>query len=773
MPFSLTGNPSPTDISDAINYLLNNFGSNVSIDVNTGIVAGPSGGIGYLYKYLDIKYATSFDGSVGFSNSPTGATYYGSRNNNSSVESTNPADYIWTAVTGGFGTTKFIWYATSGGRQINVVASTTSPGTSYLVDPGTAIDLDVVTGTNALMAASPTIYQWTSGSAPARPTTTSTYTWSTASFTPPSGWYSSIPSNTTPGDTLWAIYIPLVVSANTTTSTLDWTNTSYSIVQIGKNGATGSPGAPGSPGSSGLNGTRTAVLTMFQWAASPPSSFPSGSSTYTWSTGTFTAPSSPNGWTITPSSSIAGDTLYAIDQIYSDNLTTATSSVTWSSTTPYAVGSSGVNGARTAFLQVYQWASSTPTSYPSGSSTYTWATATYTAPTIPNGWTLLPGAPIPGDILYVIDAVYSDNLTTATSTVNWTSTSPYPIGAAGLNGVDGAQGLSSITAYLVQNQSYSAPSTPSNTTGPVAPYGWNLIAPSVTVGSVLWYSFGQYNGNTITINGIPPGQTQWGTPTAASVFQDIRSDNWNGSNPPTAGTVSTYGTAGYYIQRTTGNMYLNSVYGRGIAQFDGANTGVSGVSAAMLANKSLGQSAGVEAYSNNSFLTSGALRAWNSSGAGGNAIYANQNGTGIGVLAQSTSGTGVEGTGDTGVNGIGYSTGVTGSGVNGVYGSGSSAGVYGTGGTYGLYGSGTYGTYSNGPIGTSSNALVNNLYSQYTLYLKGQASGASNLYFQTGPTIGSGTATFNPANKPGASTTNTWIEVVIGGTSYQIPVWAS
>ena len=589
MPFSLTGNPSPTDISDAINYLLNNFGSNVSIDVNTGIVAGPSGGIGYLYKYLFIKYATSFDGSVGFSNSPTGATYYGSRNNNSSVESTNPADYIWTAVTGGFGTTKFIWYATSGGRQINVVASATSPGTSYLVDPGTAIDLDVVTGTNALMAALPAIYQWTSGSAPARPTTTSTYTWSTASFTPPSGWYSSIPSDTTPGDTLWAIYIPLVVLANTTTSTLDWTNTSYAIVQIAKNGSTGSPGSTG------------------------------------------------------------------------------------------------------------------------------------------------------------------------------------------------ATGLSSLTGYKVQAQNVSAPSFTTPTSGSALPSGWysTLSSALTAVGLstiqpfyVIWYIFGQYNSTSATLSGVPANSTVWTGPTAASVFQDIQSDNWNGSNPPTAGTPSTYGTAGYYIQRSTGDMYLNSVYGRGIAQFDGANSGISGVSAAILANLSKVQSTGVEAYSNNSFLTSGALRAWNSSGAGGNAIYANQNGTGIGVLAQSASGTGVEGTGDTGVNGIGYTVGVTGSGVNGVYGSGSSAGVYGSGGTYGLYGSGTYGVYSNGPFGTSSNSYVNNLYGQYSVNLVGQASGTL-LYFYTGPTTGSGTATFNPANKPGASTTNTWIEVVIGGASYQIPVWAS
>ena len=73
-----------------------------------------------------------------------------------------------------------------------------------------------------------------------------------------------------------------------------------------------------------------------------------------------------------------------------------------------------------------------------------------------------------------------------------------------------------------------------------------------------------------------------------------------------------------------------------------------------------------------------------------------------------------------------------------------------------------------------ADALVNNLYSQYTYYLKGQGSGASNLYFQTGPTTGSSVASFTATNKPGSTSgNNTWIEVIIGGVSYQIPVWAS
>jgi hypothetical protein len=563
MPFSLTGNPSPTDISDAINYLLNNFGSNVSIDVNTGIVAGPSGGIGYLYKYLDIKYATSFDGSIGFSNSPTGATYYGSRNNNSSVESTNPADYIWTAVTGGFGTTKFIWYATSGGRQINVVASATSPGTSYLVDSGTAIDLDVVTGTNALMAALPAIYQWTSGSAPARPTTTSTYTWSTASFTPTSGWYSSIPSDTTPGDTLWAIYIPLVVLANTTTSTLDWTNTSYAIVQIAKNGSTGTTGATG---------------------------------------------------------------------------------------------------------------------------------------------------------------------------------------------------LSALTAYLQQSQSAGIPSYTTPNYGNGAPSGWSLTAPTPVVGNTIWIINGQYNASSGTISGVPAGYTAWTGPLAVSVFQDIESDNWNGSTPPTYGSPGTYGTSGYYISRNTGNVYFNN------GLFRGDITGASGTFAGSVTSTIYSNKVTLNESSTNwlsVYATGGSTSIFSILGDGTNYVQAQLNGNNSTLGAFRVLNTG----GAAAVYGANTGTGY------GVYGNTTAAGSYGV---YGVNSGGGTAMYSGGPFGTSSNALVTNLYAQYTLNLKRQGSGSGDLYFYTGPTTGASVATFSATNKPGVTnSTNQWIEVVINGASYQIPIWAS
>ena len=151
MPFFLDGNPTQGEISEAINYLLSNFTQNVSADPATGQVIGPGGDIQYyLYKYMFVKYANSYDGTVGFSNFPTNCSYYGLRNSDSNTESTNPADYIWYKVTPGFGTTYYLYYLTTGGRSIQFQEATSVPNAGWLIDPGTPIDLDITTKTNAV-----------------------------------------------------------------------------------------------------------------------------------------------------------------------------------------------------------------------------------------------------------------------------------------------------------------------------------------------------------------------------------------------------------------------------------------------------------------------------------------------------------------------------------------------------------------------------------------------------------------------------------------------
>jgi len=572
MPFALTNDPSQSEISEAINYLLANFGPNLAADPNNGQISGPSGVIiAYLYQYIAVKYADSFDGSLNFSNSPTGRLYYGLRNSNDSVESTNPADYIWYQATGGFGSTKFLYYQTNGGRQINFVVATTAPNSTYLKESGSSIDLDVVTTTTAYNTAAPSIYQWTSSSTPpSRPSTTSTYTWATGAYTAPSGWTTTPTTNTTPGYYLWAITIPLVVNANTVTSTLDWTNTSYPIYSFSSNGSTGTTGATG---------------------------------------------------------------------------------------------------------------------------------------------------------------------------------------------------ISALTAYRVQAQNTAAPSTPSNTTGPTAPSGWSLTAPTVSVGDVLWYSFGRYNSSTGTIDGVPAGQTAWGTPTAASIFQDIRSDNWNGTTPPTYGVPSSYGTTGYYISRSTGNCYFNN----GI--FRGSITGASGTFSGDISTtgdaKFQGQNTAVQTvviagttynidYSSASYATSNASSGTVRTGVFGygNSISSAIN---VGVL-----GVGLNNSLSYGV--VGQST--TTSGAGGFFTSASSSGS-------GLVASNTNSGTAlqvSGLMTMTNSTMVTNLNSEFSNKLLGSA-GTNTLRFVQGPVTGSGVSSFVGTNKPGGSTNNTWLQITVDSTTYYIPVW--
>jgi hypothetical protein len=417
MTFAIGQDPQPSEISDALNYLLANFGTGLNTDVNSGEITSGSTVVGYLYKYMDVKYADSSDGSVGFSDSPTNKSYFGTRNHDTNTESTNPADYVWRQATGGFGTTKFLYYQTSGGRQITFAVATVEPTENYLKDTGAAIDLDIITTGKGRQVAYPSIYQWTATSTPpARPTTTTVFTWSTGTYTAPAGWSTTPPTNLTPGAYLWAITVPLSVSTNQTTSVLDWTNVLYLIYNISYNGTNGSTGA------TGLNG------------------------------------------------------------------------------------------------------------------------------------------------------------------------------------------LNFINAYKVQDQANSAPTFTSPTSNNSPPSGWSSTAPAVAVGQVLWYLQGQYNNTNTAISGVPAFSTAWTGPIAASIFQDIRSDNWNGGNPPAASTVSTWGTAGYYISRTDGNMYANGFYARGVVKIDGQvyDTGL-GYTVAAQINRSATASVGLNVSGGSSGLSAGII----------------------------------------------------------------------------------------------------------------------------------------------------------------------
>lgn len=153
----------PSQTLGAINYLLSNLNQgnigngNVTIPGNVVVANATTGIINnygntsnaapywFRYQYINLRYGNSATGT-GFNILPSNANYFGIYNSITSSPSSNPTDYTWTQVAGGFGTTKTIYYSAIGGRQVVWVAANSAPSSSFVVSTANvAIDLDVVT----------------------------------------------------------------------------------------------------------------------------------------------------------------------------------------------------------------------------------------------------------------------------------------------------------------------------------------------------------------------------------------------------------------------------------------------------------------------------------------------------------------------------------------------------------------------------------------------------------------------------------------------------
>lgn len=151
MPFFLDNDPTQSEVSEAINYILANLDNGtpagsytVSNNPETGFVSNSFGSIlEYQYRYLDIKYADNVSG-LNFSDNPYGRLYFGISNSDTFSESTNPADYTWFNVDGGFGINKVLWIAVTGGRHVAYAVSQDAPDANqnWQVAPIQAVDLD-------------------------------------------------------------------------------------------------------------------------------------------------------------------------------------------------------------------------------------------------------------------------------------------------------------------------------------------------------------------------------------------------------------------------------------------------------------------------------------------------------------------------------------------------------------------------------------------------------------------------------------------------------
>jgi len=152
--FALDVGSSNADIVTAINYAISNLGTGVTTSGNVGanvvyvntttgqITSNSSGTIGYLYGFVNVKYANSATGSSGFSSNCRLSNYYGVHNTTDGSISSNPVDYNWFQVTGGFGTTKGLYYQNVGGYQAKFSANAVAPNQYYTpVRDNTAIAL--------------------------------------------------------------------------------------------------------------------------------------------------------------------------------------------------------------------------------------------------------------------------------------------------------------------------------------------------------------------------------------------------------------------------------------------------------------------------------------------------------------------------------------------------------------------------------------------------------------------------------------------------------
>ena len=147
--FALDTGSGVGDIISSLTYALANLGNQtgaatttanvLTADIQTGNISTTYSNtagyqsttiVSYLYGYLDVAYANTATGG-GFTSNSANQKYYGIRNTSTPVFDTNPVDYSWYQVVGGFGSTKSLFYQNVGGSQINFYIGTAAPTVNF------------------------------------------------------------------------------------------------------------------------------------------------------------------------------------------------------------------------------------------------------------------------------------------------------------------------------------------------------------------------------------------------------------------------------------------------------------------------------------------------------------------------------------------------------------------------------------------------------------------------------------------------------------------
>jgi UDP-3-O-[3-hydroxymyristoyl] glucosamine N-acyltransferase len=263
--FALDTGSSAGDIISGLNYALANLGNQtgaasttanvLTANIQTGNISTTYSNtagyisttiVSYLYQYMDVAFANSATGSAGFTTtSPRLANYYGLHNTTSNVVSTNPVEYSWYRVVGGFGTTKNLYYQTLGGRQLNLFIGNTAPDLTYVqTQSNTPINLDSISSAQNNQVIISNAYLL-SNVAPATPSG-GFYNFATLTLTPPNNpvqWATNLPSITANAN-VWISQAQFVGNSisNVAPST---TWTTPAVIASGFSGNTGAQGQRG------------------------------------------------------------------------------------------------------------------------------------------------------------------------------------------------------------------------------------------------------------------------------------------------------------------------------------------------------------------------------------------------------------------------------------------------------------------------------------------------------------------------------------------------
>jgi hypothetical protein len=325
-------------------------------------------------------------------------------------------------------------------------------------------------------------------------------------------------------------------------------------------------------------------------------------------------------------------------------------------------------------------------------------------------------------------------------------------GATGATGPAGSTGASRFLAYIAAANSSATPATPGNTTNGATPAGWSATPVTLTGTQAQFQTDGTQPAGSTTTTWSTPYLSYFRVAQLSAIAADLGSI--------TAGTVTgaTIRTAasGQRVFMNAGGLFTADASGNTVASM-----GTGSAAAAMYVDIPSASPVMVGLYANSEKNTA-------------RAIEARHGGSGVAVFARSIGGEAIEAE---------------------CFNSGSAVTLAGD--VYAVHARGSLpsrfehqiqSTVSTGtaPFTVASTTRVANL----NVATAGWADGASAASTVGGEsntnwarsigaqraeigntTVGAATASFNPNNKPGAASTNVWLEVRHGGSTFWVPAW--